>query len=159
MMSIHIFQTRVNTPIGCLVVHASESLLYGVELFVSHSQIDEHLEGSSIADKAAHQLSLYFLDAQFEWSLPLAVQGTAFQRKVWHYLQTIPVGETRTYSDVANELDSSARAVGNACKANPYAIVIPCHRVVSKTGLGGYYGKTNGNEIDAKQWLLDHESK
>ncbi|MDC9725199.1 MAG: methylated-DNA--[protein]-cysteine S-methyltransferase [Gammaproteobacteria bacterium] len=89
--------------------------------------------------------------------MPLVKCGTEFQQKVWHYLQTIPLGETRYYSDVAKALNSSAQAVGNACRANPFVIVVPCHRVVSKTGLGGYDGKTSGHNLAIKQWLLDHE--
>tara|TARA_R110001583_G_scaffold173287_1_gene327276 strand:+ start:123999 stop:124373 length:375 start_codon:yes stop_codon:yes gene_type:complete len=118
--------------------------------------MDEYVV-STLAQEAVNQLKAYFNNAQFEWTLPLAEQGTVFQRKVWQYLQTIPSGETRTYSELAHALDTSARAIGNACRANPFAIVVPCHRVVSKSGIGGYYGKKDGSEIDLKQWLLDHE--
>ena len=115
------------------------------------------LESSVIAVHATQQLNTYFQQAHNNWSLSLRLKGTEFQCKVWRYLQTIPVGETRTYSDVASALTTSARAVGNACRANLFAIVVPCHRVISSSGLGGYYGKTAGNELIIKQWLLDHE--
>jgi AraC family transcriptional regulator of adaptative response/methylated-DNA-[protein]-cysteine methyltransferase len=74
-------------------------------------------------------------------SLPLDVQGTPFQRQVWEALRAIPAGERRTYGELAASLGrpSGARAVANACAANPVAIVIPCHRVVRGDGeLGGY---------------------
>lgn len=147
------------TPVGRILLHASKTQIFGIELVCSHDYADYNLDGTALAQDAIHQLKSYFLDAQYEPSFPLAEQGTVFQRKVWQYLQMIPTGETRTYSEVADQLGSSARAVGNACRANPYAIIIPCHRVVAKTGLGGYYGKTDGNEIDAKKWLLDHECR
>ncbi|MEL6927908.1 MAG: methylated-DNA--[protein]-cysteine S-methyltransferase [Cyanobacteria bacterium J06600_6] len=74
-------------------------------------------------------------------NLPLDIQGTDFQRQVWQALRKIPYGETRTYKDIAIELDkpNATRAIGSACGANPVALVIPCHRVLrSDGGLGGY---------------------
>ena len=87
--------------------------------------------------------------------LPLDIQATAFQRRVWQQLQAIPLGETRSYSQVAEELGNpkAARAVAAACAANPVALVVPCHRVVRRDGgLGGYrWG------VDRKSALLDQE--
>jgi AraC family transcriptional regulator of adaptative response/methylated-DNA-[protein]-cysteine methyltransferase len=89
-------------------------------------------------------------------SLPLDVQATAFQRRVWQHLMTIPRGETRTYSQVAEALGSrrSTRAVANACATNPVALAVPCHRVVRQDGgLGGYrWG------LERKAALLEDES-
>ena len=87
----------------------------------------------------------------------LSPEGTLFQKSVWHELTKIPIGQTRTYGEIANKLNSSARAVGNACRKNPIQIIIPCHRVVSAKGLGGYAGKTEGKQIKIKRWLLSHE--
>ena len=73
--------------------------------------------------------------------LPLDVRATAFQRRVWEHLRTIPYGETRTYQQIATELGrpGGARAVGRACATNPVALAVPCHRVVrGDGGLGGY---------------------
>lgn len=156
-MTSHIANTILVAPVGRILLHSSDTHLYGIELLISNDYTDSKSVTSKLALEAVNQLKSYFIDGQFEWSLPLAEQGTVFQRKVWQYLQTIPAGETRTYSDLAQALNTSARAVGNACRANPFAIVVPCHRIVSKSGIGGYYGKTDGNEIDLKRWLLDHE--
>jgi len=112
---------------------------------------------SDLVQKTRQQLEDYLHHAHSDWSLPLIKCGTPFQKKVWHYLQTIPLGETRYYSDVAKVLNSSAQAVGNACRANPFVIIVPCHRVISKSGLGGYGGQTSGKNLAIKQWLLDHE--
>ena len=87
----------------------------------------------------------------------LADKGTPFQRRVWQYLQSIPMGTTQSYGHVAKALNSSARAVGNACRANPFLLVVPCHRVVKSTGIGGFGGKVDGEAIAIKQWLLAHE--
>jgi methylated-DNA-[protein]-cysteine S-methyltransferase len=91
------------------------------------------------------------------FDIQLKTTGTRFQRKVWNALQKIPAGEVVTYGDLAKRLKTSARAVGNACRNNPIPVVIPCHRVVSKTGLGGYAGSTSGDLLKIKEWLLKHE--
>lgn len=90
-------------------------------------------------------------------SLPLDVQGTAFQRRVWEALRTIPVGSTATYSDIANQIGKpkAARAVARACAANRIAVAIPCHRVVRRDGQSGGYRWGNGR----KKALLANESK
>ncbi len=72
--------------------------------------------------------------------LPLRPGGSAFQKRVWEAMAAIPSGWTRSYGDLARELDSAAQAVGNACGANPIPILIPCHRIVGASGLGGYSG-------------------
>lgn len=103
------------------------------------------------------QLKNYFSSAISFNAISLAPQGTSFQQSVWHELSKIPVGETRTYGEIAHKLNSSARAVGNACRRNPVQIIVPCHRVVSAKGLGGYAGETQGRQLDIKRWLLNHE--
>ena len=85
------------------------------------------------------------------------MQGTPFQKKVWLALQKIPAGQVMTYGELAKQLKTSARAVGNACRANPMPLVIPCHRVVAKSGLGGFSGSQEGAPIKIKKWLLEHE--
>ena len=88
---------------------------------------------------------------------PIALSGTDFQLRVWHLLRKIPRGRTRTYGDIANELSSSARAVGGACRANPVVIIVPCHRVVSAHGVGGFAGHATGSWPDLKKRLLASE--
>ncbi len=103
------------------------------------------------------QLQNYFSVSNSSFSIPLVLRGTDFQRRVWDALQQIPVGEVRTYGQLAEQLHSSARAVGNACRHNPTPIIVPCHRVVSASGLGGFCGQTEGAEVRRKYWLLSHE--
>lgn len=85
--------------------------------------------------------------------------GTAFQRRVWSRLQTIPQGVPVSYGKLAEELQSAARPVAAACKANPIPVLIPCHRVVAASGIGGYMGQTSGPGIAVKEWLLAHEQR
>jgi len=83
--------------------------------------------------------------------------GTPFQQRIWHELSIIPFGETRSYGELATRLGSSARAVAGACRRNPLPLLIPCHRVVAKNGLGGFMGKLTGPAVAIKAWLLQHE--
>lgn len=88
----------------------------------------------------------------------LLKQGTEYRNRVWGELCEIPLGETVSYSWLARKIGSAPRAVGNACRDNPYAFIIPCHRVVSVGGIGGYCGQTKGNFIDIKTRLLQFEA-
>lgn len=112
---------------------------------------------SSFACSVKKQIEAYFMSALSGFDLDIDVAGTAFQQSVWAVISSIKVGETLTYTDVANQLNSSPRAVGNACRANPVPIIVPCHRIVSKSGIGGFDGQRAGKNIDIKYWLLDHE--
>ena len=91
------------------------------------------------AARIAAQFSAYFRDPRCSVRLPVALQGTPFQCRVWQALQRIPAGETRSYGELAELLGTGARAVGNACRNNPLPIIIPCHRVIRQMGeTGGY---------------------
>jgi methylated-DNA-[protein]-cysteine S-methyltransferase len=103
------------------------------------------------------QILAYFKTPQFRFDLPLNPHGTGFQQSVWQYLRSIPAGEVCSYGEVAADLNSSPRAVGNACRRNPLPLVVPCHRVVSAAGIGGFAGHTVGTQIDIKKQLLAHE--
>ena len=109
-------------------------------------------------EAAAHVLDTfdrYFDDPSTSLDVPLALEGTDFQRTVWAALREIPVGETRTYSQLAREVGSpkAIRATGHANGSNPVSIIVPCHRLVGADGaLRGYAGG-----LDKKRWLLDHE--
>ena len=106
------------------------------------------------------QLRAYFKDSRFRFDLETKAQGTDFQRRVWRVLQSIPTGKVLSYGEVAKSVgaDKAARAVGGACRRNPVSIVVPCHRVVAANGLGGFSGRTRGQALDRKRWLLRHEN-
>ncbi|NCA68893.1 MAG: methylated-DNA--[protein]-cysteine S-methyltransferase [Sphingobacteriia bacterium] len=91
------------------------------------------------------------------FTLPVRLEGTTFQRRVWDELVRIPFGQTLTYGVLARRLGSAPRAVGQACRANPCPILVPCHRVVAACGLGGFAGDSNGRLLAVKRWLLNHE--
>jgi methylated-DNA-[protein]-cysteine S-methyltransferase len=88
----------------------------------------------------------------------LKKQGSSFRHKVWTEMAKIPVGQTVTYSELAAQIGSGARAVANACRDNPFPGIIPCHRVVAVNGLGGYMGQTSGRCLDIKSKFLASEA-
>lgn len=114
-----------------------------------------------LAKEAVRQLRAWLADPAFQFSLPLQPAGTPFQRRVWQQIAAIPRGETRSYGDLARALESAPRPVGGACGANPYPVVVPCHRVVAADGtnggLGGFNRQRGGFLLEVKRWLLDHE--
>ena len=109
---------------------------------------------SPLLDEATRQLTEYFRGLRTTFDLPTRVDCGQTQRLVCAAMAAIPFGETRTYGDIANTLNLPAQTVGQACGANPIPIIIPCHRVLSRSGLGGFSG---GAGIETKVWLLKHE--
>lgn len=97
--------------------------------------------GSPLLAEAARQLEAYFAGTLENFDLPLRPAGSPFERRVWAAMQRIPYGKTQCYGDLAAAIGSAARPVGGACGRNPIPIVIPCHRVLAKAGLGGYSGQ------------------
>ena len=113
---------------------------------------------NALAERAARQLERYREDPDAKFDLPLLIEGTDFQRRLWDALCKIPRGRTLTYGELARKLGGEARAVGQACGDNKLPIVIPCHRVVAADGIGGFAHSTGGYLLEAKRWLLMHES-
>jgi methylated-DNA-[protein]-cysteine S-methyltransferase len=112
---------------------------------------------NSLAAQAASQLEAYLANPDATFDLPLQIEGTPFQLKLWDAMCRIPRGKTRTYGELAQELEGEARVVGQACGDNRLPIVIPCHRVVAADGIGGFGHSRTGYLLEAKRWLLAHE--
>jgi len=117
---------------------------------------------NELAERTVRQLERYREDPDAKFDLPLLIEGTEFQRRVWDAMCAIPRGRTLTYGELARKLDGAGfdvpRAVGQACGDNRLPIVIPCHRVVAAGGIGGFGHSTGGYLLEAKRWLLMHES-
>lgn len=134
-------------PFGPLTLHESGGVLTRMTWGA------EPGEGSALLTEAVRQLAAYFdgglqaFDLPFDW-------GTGLQAGVRRAIAAIPFGQTRTYGDLARDLNSPAQAVGQACGANPLPILIPCHRVLGARGLGGFSAKGG---VETKVWLLRHE--
>ena len=150
------YQARLAAPFGVLGIRCTADALTGIEFLAPDTPLQAPTDAFS--RKVCEQLKAYFADPDFRFNLPLLFNGTAHQGKVWQAMCAIPCGRTRQYGELAKELASSPRAVGQACGANPIPIVIPCHRVVSKAGLGGFANHSDGYTLDIKRWLLAHEA-
>ena len=125
----------ISSPVGNLVLVEDQDAIVEVRWADARGG-----NGSPLLTEAARQLDDYFAGKLTAFDLPLRPAGTAFERSVWAAMQDIPYGETRSYGDLATTTDSAPRAVGRACGRNPIPVVIPCHRVLAKAGLGGYSG-------------------
>ena len=150
---------HVDSPIGRLLLTSDGQALTGLFMNLSaktHST-DGWEEDAAVEPLAqtARQLSEYFAGRRREFDLPLRLQGTVFQKRVWQELTEIPYGTTWSYGQLAKRLGNpnASRAVGLANGQNPISILVPCHRVIGADGsLTGY-----GGGLERKQWLLTHE--
>ena len=133
---------------------ATEAFLAALE--ERHPAVDFRRDDADpLLRRAAHQLAEYSEGRRQAFDLPVRLEGTAFQTRVWHALEGIPFGQTRSYQDIAREIGrpGASRAVGQANHSNPLAPIVPCHRVVTSSGsLGGY-----GGGMPLKKRLLEHE--
>ncbi len=155
MPSTRKFQFITDSPIGSLGVSISHNQVLGVEFLYEHIlQVTPH---DPFVREVQSQLQRYFQADFGGFSLPLDLVGSDFQQRVWRALARIKPGSVRTYGEIAHELNSSPRAVGNACRSNPVPLIIPCHRVVAASGIGGFAGATAGRRLEIKRWLLAHE--
>jgi len=154
MNETHDWPTIIDSPLGPLGIRTQGRRLLAIGFpdgADGYRQADDGL-----TPRVVGQLRDYFSGARRGFELELAPAGTPFQQAVWRALRDIPAGSTMTYGELAARLGTGARAVGNACRANPLPLVIPCHRVVGRSGSGGYMGPgRRGARI--KQWLLAHE--
>jgi methylated-DNA-[protein]-cysteine S-methyltransferase len=143
-------QLSLHTPVGDVTVSEEDGGIVAVDWGWGRDQ-DE----TALLRAARDQLDAYFDGALRDFDLPLAPQGSAYRRRVWQALCAIPYGETRTYGAIAAVAGGTARSVGQANGSNPIPILIPCHRVVASTGLGGYAG---GEGVFTKRALLALET-
>jgi methylated-DNA-[protein]-cysteine S-methyltransferase len=150
----------VESPIGRLLLRSDGEALTGLYMDVADRPLCDLAIGAEDASagplsETARQLDEYFTGKRQEFDLPLRLQGTSFQQRVWQVLTEIPYGKTWSYGELARHLDNpnASRAVGLANGRNPISILVPCHRVIGADGsLTGY-----GGGLERKQWLLAHE--
>ena len=149
------FDAVVQVPFGRIGIRIRNAGLERVQLLDDELALRE--PNDALSRQIVAQLRTYFEHPGFRFSLPLRPVGTAFQQRVWDALRAIPSGRVCSYGALAQQLRTSARAIGGACRANPLPVVVPCHRVVGRTGIGGFAGRTDGPELMRKRWLLQHE--
>lgn len=142
-------QLSLHSPLGPLTLSEEGGAIVALDWGWGRDQTETELLRA-----ACDWLDAWFDRPEGAFPYPLAPYGTAYQKRVWDALLKIPVGETRTYREIAAEAGGSARSVGQAVGRNCVPILIPCHRVVGSTGLGGYSGDGG---LEDKRWLLEME--
>ncbi|WP_409479673.1 methylated-DNA--[protein]-cysteine S-methyltransferase [Pseudobdellovibrio sp. HCB154] len=137
-------QRKIDSKVGPLFLVASEEALYGV--FWKDQKLAKEQPGSrqeKLLAKAERQINEYLAGKRKTFDIPLKLEGTAFQKRVWAELLKIPYGTTKSYKEIAVSLKNpnACRAVGTANGRNPISLIVPCHRVINEGGkLGGYAG-------------------
>jgi methylated-DNA-[protein]-cysteine S-methyltransferase len=152
----------IAAPFGCLGITTEivDGSLMLARIRYLPASAKHKAPGNALAALVEEQCRAYFADPRAVFDLPLKPQGTAFQQRVWNAITELQAGERITYGAIAAHLHSGARAVGGACGANYFPLVIPCHRVVAKANLGGFMGQdAPGLYRDIKAWLLNHEAR
>ena len=149
------FHAKLETPFGLVGVRTEDAVL--AEIVYLPPSAGVLAPANALAERACAQIEKYVANPEFRFKLPMKQVGTAFQRRVWKLIASIPCGETRRYGDLARLLASAPRAVGQACGTNYFPLVIPCHRVVAANGLGGFAHTSSGYLLEVKRWLLQHE--
>lgn len=144
-----------STPIGKLGVVVAAGQVAAVDFLQAQASLQK--PKNKAVSKIVSKIQGYFLKPQAKFHLISNSQGTLLQQKIWRLLQKIPVGETITYGELAQKVGTSPRVIGNACRLNPLPVIVPCHRVIAKRGLGGYCGRVKGKLSKIKRWLLQHE--
>ena len=144
-------QLSLHTPVGDITVFEEDGAIVSLDWGWVPQQI--HSPG---LDRAREQIQAYFDGELTAFDLKLAPAGTAYRRSVWQALCDIPYGETCSYQDIARRAGGSPRSVGQANGRNPIPVIIPCHRVVARSHIGGCSG---GEGLSTKRWLLALESR
>ena len=139
-------QLSFHTPLGALTLSEEDGAIVSLDWGFGRDQTP-----TALLLHGRDQLQAYFDGERRVFELPLAPAGSTYRQRVWQALQDVPYGRTISYADLTARAGGSARSVGGANAANPIPIIIPCHRVVGKTGLGGYSG---GDGSATKRWLL-----
>ncbi|HQV78812.1 MAG TPA: methylated-DNA--[protein]-cysteine S-methyltransferase [Chitinophagales bacterium] len=151
---LEFYRSQLSTPIGIIEIKADNRFIYSIS-FLEQENETKYKE-NVLSIEAKNQLQTYFNSVNNTFQLPLCFQGSDFQHKVWKQLQHIPYGKTISYLELAQQLmdEKCIRAAASANGKNPFAIVIPCHRVIGKDGsLTGY-----ASGLWRKKWLLEHEN-
>ncbi len=149
------FDAVIALPFGPFGIRAQEGAVRELVFLPPGTPLQD--PRNATAGAAAHALREWIDDPDQPFPVPLAHRGTPFRERVWAAISAIPRGRTATYGALAAQLGSAPRAVGQACGANPFPLIVPCHRVTAASGLGGFANAHDGWLLDVKRWLLAFE--
>jgi methylated-DNA-[protein]-cysteine S-methyltransferase len=152
------YQAVIATPLFALGLRCNADEIVAIDYLPRRA---ERLPTTPLAAEAVRQIRAYLADPRHIFTLPLQACGTPFQRRVREAIAAIPSGATMSYGMLAKAIHSAPRAVGGACGANPFPLVVPCHRVIAADGGLGGFGRNRESDggflLDIKRWLLAHE--
>ena len=154
---MHGYDTILSAPMCRLGARFTGDALTRLDFLPADTPTSTQLD--TRARQLARELDAYWHNPTHPFDLLFVPLGTPFQLRVWHALMNISPGQPTTYGALAKQLGTAARAVGQACGSNPLPILIPCHRVVAASGLGGFMHSAAGTPLDVKTWLLAHERR
>ena len=155
MLELASYHAKLPTPFAVLGIRTIGECLTDIEYLPTG--VATLAPVNRLAERACRQIERYLDDPEFRFDLPFDFRGTAFQCRVWRAIHAIPSGRTLAYVDIARRLRTAPRPVGGACGANRIPLVIPCHRVVGRGGIGGFMHARGGFPLEIKRWLLEHE--
>ncbi len=156
MHAISTFNAVFATPFGKVGIRTDANAL--CEIVYLPITAEEIPPNNALARRAVRQIERYLKQPSAAFELPLAQVGSVFQRRVWQAISAIAPGTVMTYGQLARAIGSAPRAVGQACGSNYFPLVIPCHRVVGSTGIGGFaHHGGDGYFRTVKRWLLAYE--
>ncbi len=153
-MSTYYYEYKA--PFGMVGLELTDNQLSGVDLCLDQSRALSCK--NQVIEVYIRALDAYFAGESTFFDVPIIFKGgTKFQNQVWQQIAAIDFGQTRTYGEIAKDLNSHARAVGQACGRNPVPLFVPCHRVLAKSGLGGFSLGTEEKMLQIKTYLLTLE--
>lgn len=155
-LTSNVYEVLIPAPFGAIGLRTRDGLVHEIALIPS--QLADQASASAQKNETVEQIQSYLNNPKSKPNFKCLALGTPYQQRVWQAISQIPCGETRTYAELAQQIGSGPRAVANACGANPLPLLVPCHRVVAKNGLGGFMQGFEGG-LEIKKWLLAHESK
>lgn len=144
-------QLSLHSPLGTITVSEEAGAIVALDWGWGRDQ-----QETPLLTRARQQLGEYLDGERQAFDLPIQPRGTSYQRTVWAALLAIPYGDTRTYADIASIAGGVPQSVGQANRCNPIPILIPCHRVIARVGIGGYSG---ADGVDTKRHLLELETR
>ena len=147
------YNAVVETPFCALGILVADGLVQRIDF----TQAPLKQPNCPLSKRAVFQIRAYLEDPQFRFDLPIAEAPTQFQGRVRQAMLAIAPGKVKTYGELSTLLASAPRAVGQACRHNPLPILVPCHRVVGSSGIGGFSGDARGGKVSFKEWLLHYE--
>jgi methylated-DNA-[protein]-cysteine S-methyltransferase len=150
------FTATLSSPIGPIMLNSDGDQLLSIRLSGRAATAPEEMSADPLLREAVHQLKAWFDRQLTSFNLPLTATSTPRGAELRAAICAIGYGETESYGELARRVGSGPRAIGQACRRNPFPIVVPCHRVISTAQSHSYY--SSGDGVETKRWLINFET-